>query len=406
MLLGYLFIYICRLPEEYPVLELIKLEKTWAIAMLICFALTHKGKFMPFSGGKMLLGFLGLVLASGLWAYDFAAWQDISYKFFKICLVSFLMVNTVKTREEFACFMTAVVMIFFVYELKSLIEYTNGRYVYRMGLVRMVGIGQTYNNPNSFASTVCLTIPYAYALFRDSAIPFRRIVKPLLLGLFVLSAVCVVLTGSRTGFASLAFLAVIYILANKHSFRNFVLLGVAFVVIWTFTPGPQKERILSTIYSKDEIELDYMSEKTVESATVSAESRILGLVNGFELMCRRPIGYGVGGFATARALVGGPYGLRSHNLYGQVMGELGILGIILFGALVVGCIKRNIAVIKYEKSGLFEYAKANMICLVLLLFQGFAGHMLYRYTWYWIIAYTAIMLNLVRRDLALSESRA
>ena len=58
----------------------------------------------------------------------------------------------------------------------------------------------------------------------------------------------------------------------------------------------------------------------------SAEGRIGGLLNGFELWNQSPIvGFGPGSFAFA---TGG--GFNSHNVYGQVLGEMGTLGLVVF----------------------------------------------------------------------------
>src|SRR5262249_57671238 len=62
----------------------------------------------------------------------------------------------------------------------------------------------------------------------------------------------------------------------------------------------------------------------------SADDRIEGLKTGFDLLNQYPLtgcGPGAWRLATGRQT-------ESHNLYGQVMGEMGTLGIVSFGALL------------------------------------------------------------------------
>jgi len=62
----------------------------------------------------------------------------------------------------------------------------------------------------------------------------------------------------------------------------------------------------------------------------STSDRYMGLVNGIDMMVKRPIlGVGVGAYAEARRQYFNYY-FFSHNLYGELLGELGLASIFWF----------------------------------------------------------------------------
>jgi hypothetical protein len=101
-------------------------------------------------------------------------------------------------------------------------------------------------------------------------------------------------------------------------------------------------------------------------------------------------------FATGR--MGG-----AHNLYGQILSELGTLGVLTFGALVV-CFALNWLEVKrayqnhseWPRDFSFYVSRAIGVILVLLLLLGWSGHTLYRYNWQWFAAFQAIAVCCVR----------
>jgi O-antigen ligase len=137
-----------------------------------------------------------------------------------------------------------------------------------------------------------------------------------------------------------------------------------------------------------------------EVARDSAESRTQGLLDGLNLWSQHPVtGVGPGAFALTRES-----GLQAHNLYGQVLGELGTFGSLSFiFALwaflantieISGLYKKHPA---FPKDFIYQLSTAVGMAVVLLLVMGYSGHSLYRYTWMWFGAFQAIALHLARR---------
>jgi hypothetical protein len=111
-----------------------------------------------------------------------------------------------------------------------------------------------------------------------------------------------------------------------------------------------------------------------------------GLELGFRLWERNPLsGVGPGAWRPATRSK-----IESHNLYGQLVGELGGLGLAAFLVILAGFWfnLRRIAVIRREypewtNDLVFQVASAVGMGVFLLLFMGNFGHNLFRFSWLW-----------------------
>jgi O-antigen ligase len=139
-----------------------------------------------------------------------------------------------------------------------------------------------------------------------------------------------------------------------------------------------------------------------EASHTSAQSRIAGLKHGFALMLDDPLsGVGPNNF---RKTWYGDYGLQAHNLYGQVMGELGLLGVVAFFGFLLAVwwrLWRNARLARErgarardpdeKRAMLFlqRLSSAGMMIILLMLFSGNFAHILYRYQWL-LVAFFAV----------------
>jgi O-antigen ligase len=123
-----------------------------------------------------------------------------------------------------------------------------------------------------------------------------------------------------------------------------------------------------------------------KNAIESGEGRIYGFIKGFELWAANPLsGVGPGAWRPATRQP-----IESHNLIGQLVGEMGGLGVAAFGSLLV-CFWVNLRAMKRlrrdypEWNGdlLFTLPPAIGVSVFLLLLLGMGGHNLFRFTWLW-----------------------
>ena len=99
--------------------------------------------------------------------------------------------------------------------------------------------------------------------------------------------------------------------------------------------------------------------------------------------------------------------VEAHNLYGQIVGEMGTLGLMTFAA-VVFLLWRNLRQIKRMSrslppgSGDFlpKLGRALSVSLFMLLLMGNAGHNLFRFNWLWFGAFAIIAAQCMRVRLA------
>jgi len=391
---GYIWLFIHRPFEVWPVLGTLHFERVYMIVTIAYWAVAADKTWIP---NRLNAAFMFF------WAAVLAAWLVSPYRdmgtsavedYFKLVVFYVLVVSTVRDERNLKWLVFAFVMAMGLYMAHSLREFFCGRQVYRMGTMRMVGVDASYGDPNTFGATVLYGLPMVYPLWFAVT---RRWHRWALAAYVALSITCIFRTGSRTAFVGLGLLAILTAALSKHRVRLALLIAVAAPLIWINLRPDLQNRFLTLIdpsYGPD-------------NAQASAESRLQGWHDGVRLWSEHPLlGVGPDVFRVARG-----YNLESHFLYGQVLGELGTLGALAFASVVMAFLCNWIAAWRYRHvqphvGPTFEsrLIGAVMLAVVLLLFCGFGGHNLYRYTWLWFGAFQAIALHcLMRRNEKLAD---
>src|SRR5262249_408973 len=132
---------------------------------------------------------------------------------------------------------------------------------------------------------------------------------------------CIALTGSRGGFLGLLLCGLIHgVIARrwwKHAATGLILVPL----LWLILPTYLRHRFETIIWP----------EVGPQNAQLSAEGRFQRFFIVLDLWRDNPVtGCGPGLWKVASGEE-----LESHNLYGQVLGEMGTLGAITFGATLV-----------------------------------------------------------------------
>lgn len=381
LIVGYLFLFVFRPFEYWPILGYFHIERIYMIFLLIAVAIWPERRYINHPINKLILLFLIVMVLSSVLALRPNKAYVSTFDYFKLVVFYFIILMTIQDEEQLKNFLIAYILIMFIYVGKSAWEFfIHDRFLYRMGISRMMGIDITYSDPNSFAASIAYSLPFVWALicskFKENWL------KICLVGYFALALISIIFTGSRSGMvATLLFFVMAWMKTSK-KVVGLVVLSFLLIFLWGFMPTNYQIRFKS-IFIKG------IAEK---GADVSAQGRIVGLKQGIRLFKRYPVlGIGPGNFKY------GWYGIKefanAHNLYGQLLGELGAIGFLFFLFLVYKIVTTHWYCIRQVKDSNdeYEYAKffilvstASIQVIILLLFNGNFGHNLYRYNWLWI----------------------
>jgi len=397
MVCIYLFLFIERPWESIRYLEGSQIERIYAIALVVTAFMAGRFKIISSPTNKWVYGLLALHFILAPFAYNssFAADQGIEYA--KMVVLYLLMLSVVDDEDSLKLLIKAYIFTMMFYTLHSLWEYHNGRHVWRMGISRMVGVDSTYSDPNAFGASLVLSLPFAFALFRSET---SSKLRKLYFGYFGTVVLCVVLTGSRSASVALVFLLLLWALLQQGK-RKIAILAVTLLAlgtVWISMPAEKQERIRSI----------WDEEAGPANAHSSTDGRRLGFLAGWEMFKRAPFtGMGAGGknFVEYRKNLLDGIPEQPHNLYAQVLSEFGIAGAFFFIGLVASiwrcCLKVRQHYLPSVLTSSFysDISGAIIVCLVLLLLLGLAGHNFYRPLWLWLAAWAGCMIQMMNQGI-------
>ena len=382
----YMFFFIFRPFEYWPVLGEFRVERVYMLFLMTAVFFWSGKKYQPHAISRMIVCFFAVMVVSTATALKFNAAYDATFEFFKIMVFFFILVLTLRDERDLRIFILAYLAIMGLYVGKSAWEFfVHDRHVFRMGIRRMVGVDTSYGDPNSFAASIAYSLPFLWAMLQL----YRRDnpwVRRALMGYGLLAVVAVVYTGSRSGMVTCLLFMLLAWWESAKRFSGLIILGATLVLGWHYTPDDLKLRFLST-FSKGVA-------PAASAADASAEGRLEGLMQGVRVFTDYPLlGIGPGNFRYSWDSA-----MSAHNLYGQLLGELGALGFTAFALLVWTIYRTHRAnrqrAVLLQQSGAHPpddgvrlirlLSVASLQTLVLLLFNGNFGHNLYRYNWLWV----------------------
>ena len=393
-LLGfYMWLFVHRPFEYYTALGDLQIERVYMLLMIVAWILTP-GKGLVLN---RLHGALAAFMAAVTVCWLASPWHelcgDVVESLAKVMVFYFLFVTSVRDERGLQRMLTAYLVATGLYMAHSIAEFINGRHEFRMGIVRMVGVDITFRDPNSFASTLLLALVMTLPFWARA----KNLSARLPLIAFSLGACgCILLTGSRTGFVGLAVVGLFGILVSKANKLVMLSLAGGAAIGVLALPGPLQDRFLTLIDPS----------RGPANAQESAEGRLMGLTDGWELFETSPIvGIGPSAFPLATGK-----GFNPHNLYGQVLAETGITGTAAFLAILL-CFLLNWREARrlyrnhpdWPHDLAWHTCRATGLAVILLLFLGMAGHNLYRYIWIWLAAFQTTALHCPREKARVPE---
>ncbi len=398
-LLVYLLVFLMRPGEKYPFLATIRIELILGACLSFLSLIKNKYRYGHFTipDSKLNLNML-LVLAAMCLSFSLSSCKDCTVnaiqEMLKLAIFFLLIILNIDSKKKLEIFFWAFLLINAKLTFDIAYGFYHGQAVYNQGLERATGGNSAMDNFNGIAITMNTMIPFAYFFFFYYREYWQKIIMA---GCLFLFSWTLIITGSRGGMIGFVGIMGMIWLQSKRKLALGLFFIVFMVVGWSLLGSDSRARY-STIFDK---KLDE-----------SSENRILAWEDGLELAILRPItGVGAGAFAWARVERFGRY-LNPHNMYIQVLAELGFIGTFIYFMFVIDIFRFNRRILKRVTSRgsplsmLVPLARSIMTSCGSLLITGIFAHSAYRYTWYMMAALTVVSLQLIKEAEAAARESA
>lgn len=263
-------------------------------------------------------------------------------------------------------------------------------------LYRLAGAPHDTVNPNQLAWVIVNTVPFLYYLGWQGRSTIGKILAACLFPVFVYA---LLLTGSRSGFLSLLVVILSIMLLGEKKLKRSILCLIVLLPLAFWMVGNLRDDQLTryqSIYRKDVAGAD------------TAAGRIKGLESGLSTVSSSILfGHGIGtSKETAANFLPGRSQL-SHNLYIEILQELGIVGFLLFCLYVQG-IWRNLGKLKEQAQKnnddwVLRFGIALQVWVIMDLFYSLSCFGLSSWEWYLFGGISAACVRVIASEVTLLE---
>jgi hypothetical protein len=385
LLIGYIWLCIHRPFEIWPWLAALHFERCYMAFTVVCWLMSRPT--LP-RGNRLHWYFAAFVLvmvASWITSPYASAGNDVVENYLKIAVFYVMLVTTARSEQDLRRLLVGYMAVMTLWMAHCLREYNNGLSTWAQGIRRLIPVGHSYDF-NDFAGLIVCSLPFVWVLWRQWTSGRRRL---LLIGYCGLAAYAVMLSGSRMGFIGVVLTALLACLASANRWKLLAIAPVIAVVIWGILPPDRRSRYL-TLYDPES--------GTATGASASAGNyRLNGLQASIPMFEERPLlGYGPMGFIAMNRFM-------PHNLYGQLLAELGGAGAIAF-ALILWGVTRNF----FEARRIAPYAPrgrlaADLVAAVgatylILAIMSWGFNFLFWHVWLWFGGFQLVALQMLKTE--------
>jgi len=343
-----------------------------------------------------VLAFAILMIFGGLFSVSPSESLPPASVFFCFMLSYFLIVNLIKTKEllkkliSFSLVSFTICSLYGIYQ--NFFEAPDTTWTDEdMFSAIETRVVSTFENPNVFGEYLIMLIPLALTFM---LLAKKMSGKSLSLVSLVASVAALIFTWSRGAWLGcIVSLLIFFIILNKNSLGAYIMGMLAFPLAIPFLP----ESIVSRFTS-----IGNMTDSSTSYRVYIWEAS-LGMIKDFPLT---GIGIGTGAYQAVYseyALAGIETAPHSHNLYMQIMIELGILGFAVFMLTMFLFVNKAFTFIKSTSFSDARLLVGAVTCgIVAILVQGLTDYVWYNYrvfAFFWMmigIASTAI--NIYKSD--------
>lgn len=381
----YIFAHYLELSDRWPVLQTIRFHFTFgALLFGLSIMKISRTKTKIKTSSALVNTTLAFIFVLGFYSV-FSMDQSQSLNVFidrvvKFAMLSMFIYASVEKAEDLRVIIVFLLLAWFKIASEGVVGWFTGSLMwYNQGIPRLHGSTSDTGHPNSFSGFAVGCLPFCVYLLGGVR---HYLAKLALLALLASALIVVVNTGSRTGYVAVVVGAALYFITMKSSKTKMLLLGLV-VIIGTlqFVPEHYKERFES-IYSGKEKE-GHSSERRKEI-----------MADALEIFIHYPLGVGVHAFPKVRSDM---FGRRqdTHNLYLEVLTNIGIIGFFFFVAFIRKLMGLNLQAIRTLSKAtepkcdadlntlfLLAISKAVFGFLIMRLLLGLFGMDLYEIYWW------------------------
>ncbi len=389
---GLLTYYLFRIvsPEQlFPSIAVLRPTRLFLSALVVSVIINKKLRherflFWQSDISKLFILFLGALALS----IPFSFWPARSFWFLMNFLWTFvyfiLLINILTTEQRLKGFMWLYILSGGYTAISSAIAYFSGTLIVAQGIERAESL--TGTDPNTLAVTLVLYLPFMVFSVPWIKNNLLRIVPIIFSAAAILT---IAITGSRSGVIGLVLTGFFIWLVSK---KKAIVAVVAILVLiggW-FALGDQYKERYASIFST---EYDPSTEGRFDAWEAGLQMFTHNPITGIGVDCF-PYAYGAGVYSDRANY------LRSHNMYIQLIAELGLIGLVAFGAFVYFMLRENFRLRKRLKqlggqsSMIFWLSHAITTSCGVLFVNAMFGHSLFRGHWYFSAALTVVLLML------------
>ncbi|MHB1393731.1 MAG: O-antigen ligase family protein [Clostridia bacterium] len=273
-------------------------------------------------------------------------------------LFYFILVNTIKTRQQLYTIVallvlsTTVTSLYGLYQLKTVGATSEAWVDTTLFEDIKARVGSTFENPNVLGEYLVMIIPLAAAMLWGQKSWLSRL---LTLGLTAIMLVCLVYTYSRGAYIGLMLAFALFAVLRD---KRFVILGIIGLLMLPFVLPPSVINRFTSIGNLTDTSSSYRISVWLGSLKLAKDYWPSGIGLGLEPFK----------LIYPKYSLNAAYAHHSHNIYIQLLIEMGISGFLMFAAMIVVYYKTLLAGFYRTKD---RFTSTFMIAIA----SGMAGYL-------------------------------
>lgn len=315
---AYVFVWYLQLGSRWSTLDAIRFE--FVLAIVLIFGLIvlpenqrNRNPLLPY-----IVAYFSVLVFQILISQNFeVSWRIFVDRIVKFAFMGVFISAYVRSPRHLLYFIGIFMLACMKMGQEGVYGQITGHSVWEnQGVMRLHGSTRLYAHPNSFSGMALGTLPFLYSFWPI----MNKTIKILILIQLVFALNIILFTASRTGYVGFIMLIFFIWLKSKSKLKSLLIIFLLIAISLPSVPLDYRNRFIS-IFTLQEEEGN------------SSGARIQILKDAVVVFKKYPYGVGVGAFPAVRMEL---FGRRqdTHNLYLEVLTNLGIHGFLIFFLLI------------------------------------------------------------------------